>query len=397
MEIRGCSIHAVELIRQELKHFEMPLDDEALQVNSTMIDFFLWEYRRRFAADLARIPYHKVRCIYYWKTVGPISALSSQRVIHSDILPNNFVSSSPSIFAITALMSWVWRHRALQYTGRPGALFPSVLVLTPRLKSNCGRLGGFIQQRQLQPWRNQLASIKNSTATSKKRSPWWQCAAIEPIPVLTVCQSSEVDCTIFSFFFFYLKRHGWFDDCPILQIDTIKLPALPFTRIGPRSVFPATAITFSGLSLFLYFPAIDLYLLQSFPPLPTSPPPAINTTVHVLVNEGTRRWCRLITGAGRICCSFPPILLLLFFHIRFVWMFCLNVQSSTKGKTWGKTKYLFILNVGKRKQLWQWLSNSTNAAQVENEQSSFKSVVLCQLGNCFLPDVMNPHSDPPPR
>lgn len=65
MEIRGCSIHAVELIRQELKHFEMPLDDEALQVNSTMIDFFLWEYRRRFAADLARIPYHKVRCIYY--------------------------------------------------------------------------------------------------------------------------------------------------------------------------------------------------------------------------------------------------------------------------------------------------------------------------------------------
>ena len=66
IEIRGCSIHAVELIREELKLSEIPLDDQTLQVNSTMIDFFLWEYRRRFAADLARIPYHKVRCIYYW-------------------------------------------------------------------------------------------------------------------------------------------------------------------------------------------------------------------------------------------------------------------------------------------------------------------------------------------
>ena len=61
IEIRGCSIHAVELICQQLK-----LSETTLQVNSTVIDFFLWEYRRRFAADLARIPYHKVRCIYYW-------------------------------------------------------------------------------------------------------------------------------------------------------------------------------------------------------------------------------------------------------------------------------------------------------------------------------------------
>ena len=60
IEIRGCSIHAVELICQQLK-----LSETTLQVNSTVIDFFLWEYRRRFAADLARIPYHKVRCIYY--------------------------------------------------------------------------------------------------------------------------------------------------------------------------------------------------------------------------------------------------------------------------------------------------------------------------------------------
>ena len=65
MEIRGCSVHAVELIREELKNCVIPLEDQTLQVNSTMIDFFLWEYRRRFATDLARIPYHKVRCIYY--------------------------------------------------------------------------------------------------------------------------------------------------------------------------------------------------------------------------------------------------------------------------------------------------------------------------------------------
>ena len=65
VEIRGCSIHAVELIRQELGHLTFTFDSTTINMNSAMIDFFLWEYRRRFAKDLAKIPYHKVRCIYY--------------------------------------------------------------------------------------------------------------------------------------------------------------------------------------------------------------------------------------------------------------------------------------------------------------------------------------------
>ena len=67
VEIRGCSIHAVELIRDQLqgRRIDLPAKSSSLYVNSAMIDFFLWEYRRRHAQDLARIPYHRVRCIYY--------------------------------------------------------------------------------------------------------------------------------------------------------------------------------------------------------------------------------------------------------------------------------------------------------------------------------------------
>lgn len=68
VEIRGCSIHAVELIKEALVKLHpesVEFKDTSLTVNSAMIDYFLWEYRRRFAKELAVIPYHKVRCIYY--------------------------------------------------------------------------------------------------------------------------------------------------------------------------------------------------------------------------------------------------------------------------------------------------------------------------------------------
>lgn len=66
VEIRGCSIHAVELIREELKHLPpIEFQEDSLQINSAIIDYFLWEYRRRFAKELSVYPYHKVRCIYY--------------------------------------------------------------------------------------------------------------------------------------------------------------------------------------------------------------------------------------------------------------------------------------------------------------------------------------------
>ena len=68
VEIRGCSIHAVELIGQQLarlKRTDLNSAIGSLRINSAMIDYFLWEYRRRHAKELTRIPYHKVRCIYY--------------------------------------------------------------------------------------------------------------------------------------------------------------------------------------------------------------------------------------------------------------------------------------------------------------------------------------------
>ncbi|XP_046639735.1 queuosine salvage protein-like isoform X2 [Daphnia pulicaria] len=65
MEIRGCSIHSVELIKEELKSHQVNTTTNSLPMNSAMIDYFLWEYRRRFAQTLAKVPYHKVRCIYY--------------------------------------------------------------------------------------------------------------------------------------------------------------------------------------------------------------------------------------------------------------------------------------------------------------------------------------------
>jgi hypothetical protein len=65
VEIRGCSIHAVELIREEIAKNQQSAMPANLRLNSSMIDFFLWEYRRRFAKELARIPYHKCRCIFY--------------------------------------------------------------------------------------------------------------------------------------------------------------------------------------------------------------------------------------------------------------------------------------------------------------------------------------------
>lgn len=62
VEIRGCSIHSVELLKdiisQKLtKH----------NVNSVLIDHFLWDYRRKHAKEieLKKIPFHKTFCIYY--------------------------------------------------------------------------------------------------------------------------------------------------------------------------------------------------------------------------------------------------------------------------------------------------------------------------------------------
>ncbi|KMY95501.1 queuosine salvage protein [Drosophila simulans] len=67
VEIRGASIYIIEQVRDAVvkilkeQHPEISLDN----VNSIVIDQYLWDYRRRHNADLEHIPFHKVLSIYY--------------------------------------------------------------------------------------------------------------------------------------------------------------------------------------------------------------------------------------------------------------------------------------------------------------------------------------------
>ncbi|XP_066148311.1 queuosine 5'-phosphate N-glycosylase/hydrolase [Euwallacea fornicatus] len=61
-EIRGCSIHAVELLKVYVNE---RLKDK--KINSILIDHFLWDFRRKHAKEIEEkgLPFHKVFCIYY--------------------------------------------------------------------------------------------------------------------------------------------------------------------------------------------------------------------------------------------------------------------------------------------------------------------------------------------
>ncbi|XP_041975174.1 queuosine salvage protein [Aricia agestis] len=65
VEIRGCSIHAVELLRKKLKE-KLEARGQKMEVpNSSLIDYYLWCYRRKHAKDMETVPYHKTLGIYY--------------------------------------------------------------------------------------------------------------------------------------------------------------------------------------------------------------------------------------------------------------------------------------------------------------------------------------------
>ncbi|BFG05742.1 queuosine salvage protein [Drosophila madeirensis] len=67
VEIRGASIYIIEQVRDEVMkalkqdHPEISPDN----VNSIVIDQYLWDYRRQYQTDLEHIPFHKVLSIYY--------------------------------------------------------------------------------------------------------------------------------------------------------------------------------------------------------------------------------------------------------------------------------------------------------------------------------------------
>ena len=64
MEIRGCSIHAVELIVQKLNE-AVEHGKEAVALNSVLIDFYLWDFATENFEQVKEFPEHRTRSIYY--------------------------------------------------------------------------------------------------------------------------------------------------------------------------------------------------------------------------------------------------------------------------------------------------------------------------------------------
>lgn len=69
MEIRACSIQAVELIRQSFEGHSPPRPQGTgpgrVPINSVLIDFALWDYAKAHKNELAKIPIHHVKSIFY--------------------------------------------------------------------------------------------------------------------------------------------------------------------------------------------------------------------------------------------------------------------------------------------------------------------------------------------
>ncbi|XP_026492594.2 queuosine 5'-phosphate N-glycosylase/hydrolase [Vanessa tameamea] len=65
IEIRGCSIHAVELLKHNLQELITSTGLSVEVPNSSLIDYYLWCYRRKHAKEMEAIPYHKTLGIFY--------------------------------------------------------------------------------------------------------------------------------------------------------------------------------------------------------------------------------------------------------------------------------------------------------------------------------------------
>lgn len=70
IEIRGCTIEVIERVKYEVKDLIERYPKEKKNqlksnINSVLIDHFLWNYRREHEVELKIVPYHKTRCIYY--------------------------------------------------------------------------------------------------------------------------------------------------------------------------------------------------------------------------------------------------------------------------------------------------------------------------------------------
>ena len=67
VEIRGCSIWAVEQICEELRRMqkETICENDGVVINAILVDFFLWDYTKAHEDEVREFPMHKTRSIFY--------------------------------------------------------------------------------------------------------------------------------------------------------------------------------------------------------------------------------------------------------------------------------------------------------------------------------------------
>lgn len=73
VEIRGCSIWCVEKIKNHLWKLVRERDGKSCAINSALIDFYLWPYAKQHHEEMAHIPIHHTRCVYYWNVYRMLS------------------------------------------------------------------------------------------------------------------------------------------------------------------------------------------------------------------------------------------------------------------------------------------------------------------------------------
>lgn len=62
VEIRCVSLHAIELIREATEKMN---DLKCANINSVMIDTYLWSYAMKNQNDCQSVPHHKTRTYFY--------------------------------------------------------------------------------------------------------------------------------------------------------------------------------------------------------------------------------------------------------------------------------------------------------------------------------------------
>jgi len=65
IQIRGCSIWSVELLRRKIDELKIERQQGDILVNSVILDFFLWDYAKNQPSLMSDFPFHKTSTIFY--------------------------------------------------------------------------------------------------------------------------------------------------------------------------------------------------------------------------------------------------------------------------------------------------------------------------------------------